>query len=103
MIKTELCIIGSGPVALFAAYEAGQFNMQCHLIPACQSESVQDQSQVNLTLSAILMDKVKVFNPGFSRGEWVEVITQDENDHYILTTNLKNKIHCHSLLIAGDG
>jgi thioredoxin reductase (NADPH) len=32
MIQTDLCIIGAGPVGLFAVFEAGLLKMRCHLI-----------------------------------------------------------------------
>lgn len=34
MIKTDICIIGAGPVGLFAVFEAGLLKMRCHLIDA---------------------------------------------------------------------
>lgn len=34
MIHTDLCIIGAGPVGLFAVFEAGLLKMRCHLIDA---------------------------------------------------------------------
>ena len=30
--KTDIIIIGSGPVGLFAVFELGLLNLQCHLI-----------------------------------------------------------------------
>ena len=32
MITTDIAIIGAGPVALFAIFEAGLLKMRCHLI-----------------------------------------------------------------------
>ena len=32
MIKTDIIIIGAGPVGLFAVFEAGLLKMKCHLI-----------------------------------------------------------------------
>ena len=32
MIKTDILIIGAGPVGLFAVFEAGLLKMKCHLI-----------------------------------------------------------------------
>ena len=31
-IHTDLCIIGAGPVGLFAVFEAGLLKMRCHLV-----------------------------------------------------------------------
>ena len=32
MIETDICIIGAGPVGLFAIFEAGLLKMRCHLV-----------------------------------------------------------------------
>ena len=32
MIKSDILIIGAGPVGLFAVFEAGLLKMKCHLI-----------------------------------------------------------------------
>jgi heterodisulfide reductase subunit A-like polyferredoxin len=32
MITTDICIIGAGPVGLFAVFEAGLLKMRCHLV-----------------------------------------------------------------------
>ena len=34
MIKTDIIIIGAGPVGLFAIFEAGLMKLRCHLIDA---------------------------------------------------------------------
>ena len=31
-ITTDICIIGAGPVGLFAVFEAGLLKMRCHLV-----------------------------------------------------------------------
>ena len=34
MIKTDIIIIGAGPVGLFTVFEAGLLKLKCHLIDA---------------------------------------------------------------------
>ena len=34
MIKTDIIIIGAGPVGIFAVFEAGLMKLKCHLIDA---------------------------------------------------------------------
>ena len=34
MIKTDILIIGAGPVGMFAVFEAGLLKLRCHLIDA---------------------------------------------------------------------
>ena len=37
MIKTDIIIIGAGPVGLFAVFEAGLMKLRCHLIDGIPS------------------------------------------------------------------
>jgi len=32
--KTDICIIGAGPVGLFAVFECGMLKMHCHVVDA---------------------------------------------------------------------
>ena len=41
MIKTDIVIIGAGPVGLFAVFEAGLMNLHCHLIDAIPQDGGQ--------------------------------------------------------------
>ncbi len=34
MIKTDILVIGAGPVGLFTVFEAGLMKLKCHLIDA---------------------------------------------------------------------
>ncbi|GLU52886.1 NAD(P)/FAD-dependent oxidoreductase [Dyadobacter frigoris] len=101
MIRTDLCIIGSGPVALFAVFEAGQLNMRCHLINS-QFEHQRLTDLEDKQLSEFLLDKIGVFQPSFSADEWVENIEQDENGNFTVITNKRTEICCKSLVIAGN-
>jgi thioredoxin reductase (NADPH) len=33
-ISTDICIIGAGPVGLFAVFEAGLLKLRCHVVDA---------------------------------------------------------------------
>lgn len=100
MIETDLCIVGSGPVALFAVYDAGQFGMQCHLIGEHPDQKESVSSVQHEKLIMILMEKIAAYRPSFSNGEWIENIVQMKNEHYLITTNKKTKIRCKSLVFA---
>jgi len=34
IISTDICIIGAGPVGLFAVFEAGLLKLRCHVVDA---------------------------------------------------------------------
>ncbi|MEO5912052.1 MAG: NAD(P)/FAD-dependent oxidoreductase [Pelobium sp.] len=116
MIHTDLCIIGAGPVGLFAVFEAGLLKMRCHLVDALP--------QVGGQLSEIypykpiydipgypeikaqelvdnLMAQIKPFDPGFTLGERVEQLEKLDNATYKVTTSDETEIHCKAVVIAG--
>lgn len=116
IIHTDLCIIGAGPVGLFAVFEAGLLKMRCHLVDALP--------QVGGQLSEIyphkpiydipgypeikaqelvdnLMLQIKPFDPGFSLGERVENLEKQEDGSFIIGTSDQTKIHCKAVVIAG--
>lgn len=116
MITTDICIIGAGPVGLFAVFEAGLLKMRCHLIDALP--------QVGGQLSEIyphkpiydipgypeikaqelvdkLMEQINPFNPTFTLGERVDELSQQEDKSYLIKTNEGTKVHCKVIVIAG--
>ena len=67
MINTDICIIGAGPVGLFAVFEAGLLKMRCHLVDVLP--------QIGGQLSEIYPKKPIYDIPGFpaiNAGELVE-------------------------------
>lgn len=116
MITTDICIIGAGPVGLFAVFEAGLLKMRCHLIDALpqvggQLSEIYPQKPIYdipgypevkaQELVDNLMDQIKPFNPTFSLGERVDHIAKQNDGSYILTTSDKTKVHAQVIVIAG--
>lgn len=116
MITTDICIVGAGPVGLFAVFEAGLLKMRCHLVDVL--------TQVGGQLSEIyphkpiydipgypeikaqelvdnLMEQIKPFHPGVTLGERVETITRNPDGSLVVITNDHTEIHCQVLVIAG--
>src|SRR5690606_21270025 len=102
IIKTDICIIGAGPVGLFAVFEAGLLKMRCHLIdvlpqvggqlseiyphkpiydipgyPAVQAQQLVDN----------LMKQIEPFNPSFTLGERVESLERQPDGSYHIGSN----------------
>src|SRR5690606_23467894 len=116
MISTDIAIIGAGPVALFAIFEAGLLKMRCHLIdylpqvggqlseiypkkpiydiPGFPSVLAQD-------LIDNLMEQAKPFQPTFTLGERVEEVEKRGDADFRLVTNLGTEIFCKAVVIAG--
>ncbi|SOD98017.1 NAD(P)/FAD-dependent oxidoreductase [Spirosoma fluviale] len=116
MITTDLCIIGAGPVGLFAVFEAGLLKMRCHLIDALpqvggQLSEIYPQKPIYdipgypavnaQTLVDNLMEQIAPFNPGFTLGERVDGLEKQPDDSYIVTTSDGTVVHCQVVVIAG--
>ncbi|MDN3688791.1 NAD(P)/FAD-dependent oxidoreductase [Cyclobacterium jeungdonense] len=116
MITTDICIIGAGPVGLFAVFEAGLLKMRCHLVDALpqvggQLSEIYPQKPIYdipgypeikaQELVDNLMDQIKPFKPTFSLGERIDHLSKQEDGSYTLTTNDKTQIHAQVVVIAG--
>jgi thioredoxin reductase (NADPH) len=116
MITTDICIIGAGPVGLFAVFEAGLLKMRCHLIDTLP--------QVGGQLSEIyphkpiydipgypdikaqelvdrLMEQIAPFHPEFTLGERVETLEKQDDGSYLVGTGDGTQVHCKVVVIAG--
>ncbi|HQD13248.1 MAG TPA: NAD(P)/FAD-dependent oxidoreductase [Chitinophagales bacterium] len=116
MITTDICIIGAGPVGLFAIFEAGLLKMRCHLVDYLpqvggQLSEIYPKKPIYdipgypivgaQELVYNLMEQAKPFDPTFTLGERVEEIEKQEDGSFILTTHLDTKIHAKVIAIAG--
>jgi len=116
MIKTDILIIGAGPVGLFAVFEAGLLKMRCHLIDALPQAGGQlteiypkkpiydipgYPSVLAGELIDNLMEQIEPFKPGFTLGERAESIEKQEDGSFILTTSRGTRIQAPVIAIAG--
>ncbi len=116
IIHTDLCIIGAGPVGLFAVFEAGLLKMRCHLVDVLPqvggqlSEIYPHKPIYDIPgfpeikaqeLVENLMEQIKPFDPGFTLGERVEKLERLDNGILVVETNDGTAIHCKAVVIAG--
>nr|WP_017259562.1 NAD(P)/FAD-dependent oxidoreductase [Pedobacter arcticus] len=116
IIHTDLCIIGAGPVGLFAVFEAGLLKMRCHLVDVLPqvggqlSEIYPHKPIYDIPgfpeikaqeLVENLMEQIKPFDPGFTLGERVEKLEKLENGIFAVQTSDGTVIHCKAVVIAG--
>ena len=116
MITTDIAIIGAGPVALFAIFEAGLLKMRCHLIDYLPQlggqlseiypkKPIYDipgyPSILAQELIANLVKQAEPFNPGYTLGERIESLEKLGERDFILTTNMGTKINASVVVIAG--
>jgi len=116
MIKTDICIIGTGPVGLFAVFEAGLLKMRCHLIDALPQvggqlseiyphKPIYDIPGYPAINAQELIDKqmeqIAPFHPTFTLGERVEELEKQADGSYTVKGNEGTIIHCQVVVIAG--
>lgn len=116
MITTDICIIGAGPVGLFAVFEAGLLKMRCHLIdvlpqvggqlseiyPHKPIYDIPGYPEIKAQeLADRLMEQIAPFHAGFTLGERVETLNQSDDGTYIIETNDSTRVHCKVVVIAG--
>jgi len=116
MIKTDILIIGAGPVGLFTVFEAGLLKLRCHLIDALPQVGGQcaeiypkkpifDIPAYPEVLAGDLVknleQQIAPFEPTYTLGERAQTIDKLEDDTFIVTTNKGTKHHAPILMIAG--
>ncbi len=116
MITTDIAIIGAGPVALFAIFEAGLLKMRCHLIDYLpqvggQLSEIYPKKPIYVipgfpsVLAQELVDNLvkqaEPFNPSYTLGERIESLEKIGERDFVLTTNMGTKINAAVVVIAG--
>ena len=115
-VETDICIIGAGPVGLFAVFEAGLLKMRCHLVDAIPqiggqlSEiypkkpiyDIPGYPEINAQeLVDNLHKQIEPFKPSFTLGERVDTLTKLEDGTFILQTSDHTEIRAKVIVIAG--
>jgi thioredoxin reductase (NADPH) len=116
MIETDICIIGAGPVGLFAVFEAGLLKMRCHVMDYLPQvggqlseiypkKPIYDIPGYPTILAQELVDnlmaQIKPFDPTFTLGERVESLEKLEDETFIVRTNEGTAVHSKVIAIAG--
>lgn len=116
MIQTDICIIGAGPVGLFAVFEAGLLKMRCHVVDVLPKvggqlteiyprKPIYDIPGYPMILAEDLIknliQQIEPFNPTFTLGERVEKFVKNQDGSFSLTTSEGTEIECKVVVIAG--
>ncbi len=101
-IRTDMVIVGAGPVGLFAVFEAGLLNMQCQLVdnldkPGGQCiELYPDKPIYDIPavprctgerLTELLLEQIRPFEPGFHLGQRVESLERQSDGRWRVATS----------------
>ncbi|RPI35149.1 MAG: NAD(P)/FAD-dependent oxidoreductase [Nitrospiraceae bacterium] len=116
MMKTDICIIGAGPVGLFAVFEAGLLKMRCHLVDVLPqiggqlSEIYPKKPIYDIPgfpeikageLVSNLAQQIEPFRPGFTLGEKVTTVLRKDDGAFEVTTSEGTVIISKVIVIAG--
>lgn len=116
MIKTDILIIGAGPVGLFTVFEAGLMKLKCHLIDALPEaggqlieiypkKPIYDIPGYPAVLAGELvenlMEQAAPFKPGFTLGDRAETIDKQPDGQFLVTTQLGVEHLAPVVIIAG--
>jgi len=116
MIKTDLIIIGAGPVGLFTVFEAGLLKLRCHLIdilpkPGGQCSELYPKKPIYdipghpEILAGNLVDNLlkqsSQFQPGFTLGERADKISKDSDGLFTVITDKGTEHQAPVVVIAG--
>jgi thioredoxin reductase (NADPH) len=116
MISTDICIIGAGPVGLFAVFEAGLLKMRCHLVdvlpqiggqlseiyPKKPIYDIPGFPEINAgDLVDNLRAQIEPFKPTFTLGEKITSLHRSDDGTFTLNTSDGTIIQCRVVVIAG--
>ena len=113
--KTDVVIIGAGPVGLFAIFELGLLNISCHVIdnldkPGGQCAELYPEkpiydipSRVSISgqeLTDDLLAQAKPFKPVYHLSQQVEKIEKLKSNEWLVMTSLNQTIQAKCIVIA---
>ena len=117
-IKTDVVIIGAGPVGLFAVFELGLLDIKAHLIDILDKvggqcaelypeKPIYDIPGIPLItghgLTEALMEQVKPFNPAFHLGEMVLKVEKLGDAQFRVSTDRDKVFDCKCVVVAAGG
>jgi thioredoxin reductase (NADPH) len=117
-IKTDVLIIGAGPVGLFAVFELGLLDIKAHLVDILDKvggqcaelypeKPIYDIPGIPLItghgLTEALMAQIKPFGPTFHLGEMVTTIEKIGEPAFRVGTDNGKSFECKAVVIAAGG
>jgi len=117
-IRTDVAIIGAGPVGLFAVFELGLLDMQCHLIdildkPGGQCAELYPEKPIydipawpvisGQELTVKLMEQIEPFNPTLHYGHMVQTLERLPDGGFRVSTDQDLVIEAKVVVIAAGG
>jgi thioredoxin reductase (NADPH) len=117
-IKTDVLIVGAGPIGLFAVFELGLLDMRCHLVDILDKiggqcaelypeKPIYDIPGIPYTSAQGLVDsllqQIKPFNAQYHLGEMVERLEKIGDPLFRVTTDQGKQFESKVVVIAAGG
>ena len=117
-IKTDVLIVGAGPIGLFAVFELGLLDMRCHLVDILDKiggqcaelypeKPIYDIPGIPYTSAQGLVDsllqQIKPFNAQYHLGEMVERVEKIGDPLFRVTTDQGKQFESKVVVIAAGG
>ncbi|MGI9355066.1 MAG: NAD(P)/FAD-dependent oxidoreductase, partial [Rhizobiaceae bacterium] len=118
IVNTDVVIVGAGPVGLFAVFELGLLDLNCHLIdildrPGGQCAELYPEKPIydipawpiisGQELTDRLMEQIKPFHPVFHFNRMVSAVEKHDDGSFIVTTDEKERLRAKVVVIAAGG
>jgi thioredoxin reductase (NADPH) len=112
--RSDVAIIGAGPVGLFAVFECGMLKMRCQVVDALESVGGQCAALYPekpiydipgyprigaMELIDRLSEQAAPFNPVYHLNQRVDTLTRDGED-WLLTTSAGTSLRARAVIIA---
>lgn len=116
VVKSDILIIGAGPVGLFAVFQAGLLGLRCHLIDSLPKIGGQCSELypkkpiydipgfpeiIAQDLIDRLMEQCQPFEPRFSLSQKAEQLVRDDEGNFIVVTDKGVEHHAPTIFLAG--
>jgi thioredoxin reductase (NADPH) len=117
-IKTDVLIVGAGPVGLFAVFELGLLDIKAHLVDILDkvggqcAELYPEKPIYDIPgipyitghgLTDALMQQIKPFKPTFHLNEMVTSLEKIDNPGFRVTTDGGKTFECKCVVVAAGG
>ena len=118
MIKTDVLVVGAGPVGLFVVQQLGLIGLKAEVVDNLDKiggqciELYPDKPIYDIpavpectgeTLTKNLLEQIKPFNPNFHLNERVQEVYKDNNTWKIVTSGKKTFLAPNIIIAAGVG